>query len=152
MSAKSRRMTLMMVIVLASGVLSLAAQSRLAAATGLRCSFARQATGGWTKEGTADAQVGAATLVLRFESIDTDTGVATLRSGTVTSDVTARASDGYLHLMQVFRTGPMYITTIFDPGGSAKFKAVHSRHEYFTVPLPGATSSPEQYYGDCEAV
>ena len=30
------------------------------------------------------------------------------------------------------------------------FKAVHSRHELFATPLPGATSSPEQSYGTCE--
>jgi hypothetical protein len=75
------------------------------------------------------------------------------------SEITARLAEGYLHLMQAFRTGPLYTTTVFDPGGKdgkdakdgkgALFKAVHSRHEYFSVPLSGATSSPEQYYGEC---
>ena len=61
------------------------------------------------------------------------------------SDVTVRLAEGYLHLMQAFRTGPLYTTTVFDVGANGgKFKAVHSRHEYFTVPVPGATSSPEQ--------
>jgi hypothetical protein len=27
---------------------------------------------------------------------------------------------------------------------------MHSRHEYTDVSLPGYTSSPEQYYGECE--
>jgi hypothetical protein len=27
---------------------------------------------------------------------------------------------------------------------------VHSRHEYYPTALPGFTSSPEQYYGECE--
>jgi hypothetical protein len=53
--------------------------------------------------------------------------------------------------MQAFRTGPLYTTTVFEAGAAGgRFKAVHSRHEYFAVPLPGATSSPEQYYGECE--
>ena len=53
--------------------------------------------------------------------------------------------------MQSFRSGPLYTTTVFDKETSGgKFKAVHSRHEYFTIPVPGATSSPEQYYGECE--
>jgi len=28
---------------------------------------------------------------------------------------------------------------------------VHARHEYTEVSLPGYTSRPEQYYGECEA-
>ena len=90
-------------------------------------------------------------LVLRFESIDTETGIAQLRNGSVSTDVTVRLAEGYLHFMQAFRTGPLYTTTVFEAGASGgKFKAVHSRHEYFSVPLPDATSSPEQYYGECE--
>jgi hypothetical protein len=54
--------------------------------------------------------------------------------------------------MQVFRTGPLYTTTVFDKDTDGRLKAVHSRHEYFAVPLAGATSSPEQYYGECEVV
>ena len=52
-----------------------------------------------------------------------------------------------------FRSGPLYITTVFEletPG--RKLKAVHSRHELFAISLPGSTSSPEQYYGECEVV
>jgi hypothetical protein len=42
---------------------------------------------------------------------------------------------------------------VFEAGAvGGRFKAVHSRHEYFTTPVPGATSSPEQYYGECEVV
>jgi hypothetical protein len=89
--------------------------------------------------------------VLRFDTIDADGGTAQLRNGTVGSEVTVRLAEGYLHFMQAFRTGPLYTTTVFDVGEtSGKLKAVHSRHEYFSVPLPGATSSPEQYYGECE--
>jgi hypothetical protein len=138
------------VMTLPSSVLTGAAQTRIADAKSLRCSFSRVAVGTW-KEGTADLAVKPATLVLRFESIDTETGIAQLRTGSVGTDVTVRLADGYLHFMQAFRTGPLYVTTVFEAGASgSKFKAVHSRHEYFSVPLPDATSSPEQYYGDCE--
>lgn len=100
-----------------------------------------------------DAAARAATLVLRFEEIDTDAGTAQLKTGSMGAEVTVRAAEGYLHLMQSFRTGPLYTTTVFDQGAAGgKFKAVHSRHEYYTVPLPGSTSSPEQYYGTCEVV
>jgi hypothetical protein len=132
-------------------VVPAAAQGPLASAQSLRCSFSRSAVGAWSKEGTSDAAVKPATLVLRFDSIDADGGTAQLRSGQVGSDVTVRLAEGYLHFMQAFRTGPLYTTTVFSAGAiGGKFKAVHSRHEYFTVPLPGATSSPEQYYGECE--
>jgi len=130
-----------------------AAQPRIAGVKALRCSFPRNATGTWGKDGAPDATVRSTPLVLRFDSIDPDSGTAQLRNGSVGSEVTARLAEGYLHFMQSFRTGPLYTTTVFDVGEkSGKLKAVHSRHEYFAVPLPGATSSPEQYYGECEIV
>jgi hypothetical protein len=130
-----------------------AAQLRIASVKSLRCTFARHAVGAWAKDGAPEVTVRTTPLVLRFDSIDPDSGTAQLRNGTVGSEVTVRLAEGYLHLMQSFRTGPLYTTTVFDVGDkSAKLKAVHSRHEYFSVPLPGATSSPEQYYGECESV
>jgi hypothetical protein len=130
-----------------------AAQGSIATAKALRCSFQRQATGTWKKDGIPDAAAGPAALVLRFESIDTDGGTAELKTGSVGSEVTVRSVEGYLHFMQAFRTGPLYTTTVFAAGSvGGTFRAVHSRHEYFLVPLPGATSSPEQYYGACEIV
>lgn len=132
------------------GTLDAQGQGRLAAAKALRCTFARTATGSWTKTGAAAAVVKPSTLTLRFDSIDFDNGTAQLRTGKAGSEVAARMAEGYVHFMQVFRTGPLYTTTVFDKDKNGSLKAVHSRHEYFAVPLPGATSSPEQYYGECE--
>ena len=138
-------------VLIGFGVTDAAAQSRIAGAKSLRCSFPRNATGTWRKDGVPEATIRATPLVLRFDSIDPESGTAQLRNGSVGSEVTARLAEGYLHFMQVFRTGPLYTTTVFDVGDkNGKLKAVHSRHEYFSVPLPGATSSPEQYYGECE--
>jgi hypothetical protein len=135
------------------GVADVSAQLRIATARNLRCSFPRHASGTWGKDGAPDATLRSTPLVLRFDTIDPDSGTAQLRNGTVGSEVTVRLAEGYLHFMQSFRTGPLYTTTVFDVGEkSGKLKAVHSRHEYFSVPLPDATSSPEQYYGDCEIV
>lgn len=129
----------------------LAGQGKLADAKSLRCTFQMSASGTWAKSGPPQAAVKPATLVLLFENIDTDEGTARLRFGSVGNDVVAKLSGGYLHFMQSFRSGPLYTTTVFDKQTSAgKFKAVHSRHEYFTIPVPGATSNPEQYYGECE--
>ena len=74
-----------------------------------------------------------------------------MRNGSVGSEITVQSFGRNLHFMQSFRTGPPYLTTVFNHetvGG--KLKAVHSRHELFKVPLEGATSRPWQYYGECE--
>ena len=139
------------VAVIAAANGQLAAQNRVATATTLRCSFTSQTKAQWRPDGTIDASIVPATLTLRFEDIDTDAGVAQLRNGAMTSEIIVKASDGYLNFLQVFRTGPMYTTTVFDAGArGGMFRAVHSRHELFAVPLPGATSTPEQYYGECQ--
>lgn len=143
---------------LAAGVLLLACpfgsgapQVKLAAAKSLRCTFRLSSTGTWKKDGSPDAALGPATLALLFDAINADEGTAQLRNGTVGSEIIVRSSEGYLNLIQSFRSGPLYTTTVFEKGSNGgKLKAVHSRHEYFTVPLTGATSSPEQYYGECE--
>ena len=122
-------------------------------AKSLRCIFPLNATGTWKRDGSPEAAVNTATLVLLFESINVEEGTAQVKNGTVGTDVIVRAANGYLNLIQSLRTGPLYTTTIFDKETSpGKFKAVHSRHEYLTPPLAGATSSPEQYYGECEVV
>ena len=128
------------------------AQARIATVTALRCTFKLSAVGGWKKEGEANAVVKPSTLVLRLEAIDADSGTAQLKTGSMTSEITVKLAGSYLHFMQAFRTGPLYTTTVFDnPQAGTPFKAVHSRHEYFTTAVPGTTSSPEQYYGECEA-
>lgn len=129
----------------------LEAQGGIAKATGLRCSFSTLVKGQWRSDGSPDISPGSASVTLRFAGIDTDAGTAELRTGSMTSELIVRASEGYVNFLQVFRTGPMYTTTVFDAGSKGgKFKAVHSRHEYLDPPLPGATSTPEQYYGECE--
>ena len=69
----------------------------------------------------------------------------------MTSELIVRASEGYLNFLQVFRTGPMYTTTVFDAnasGGSSGLCIPGTSS--FAVPLPGATSTPEQCHGECE--
>ena len=52
--------------------------------------------------------------------------------------------------MQSFREGPVYVTTIFpEETRNASLQAVHTRHEFTKVSLPGFTSRPEQYVGEC---
>ena len=155
-----RRMTLLRpvyiacaaALVLAVPRATLASDGGLAAAKRLRCTFQLNAVGTWKKDGSTEASVKTPKLILLFEQIDPDEGTAKQRSGSMLSDIVVKQTGGYLHFMQSFRSGPLYTTTVFDKQTTAgKFKAVHSRHEYFTTPVAGATSSPEQYYGECEA-
>jgi hypothetical protein len=129
------------------------AQNRLASITGLRCSFTLKSTGTWSGAGEPEGTATPAALTQVFDAIDVDEGTGQLRSGQMTSEVIVRQTGIYLHFVQSFRTGPLYTTTVFDnetaPG---RFKAVHSRHEFFPMTLAGITSSPEQYLGTCEVV
>jgi hypothetical protein len=146
------RMTIAAVVFsLACISFSSAMQGRLPAAKSVRCVFPLNATGTWKQDGSPEAAVKPASLLLIFDTINADEGTAQLKNGTAGSEIIVRASEGYLNLIQSFRSGATYMTTVFDKESSGgKFKAVHSRHEYFTVPLAGSTSSPEQYYGECE--
>jgi hypothetical protein len=130
---------------------SIGAQGNAANAKSLRCTFPLNATGTWNATGSPNAVVKETKLVLIFDSINTDEGSAELKNGSVGTGITVQLAGGNLHFIQAFRSGPLYVTTVFDkePSGG-KLKAVHSRHEYLRVPLEGATSSPEQYYGECE--
>jgi hypothetical protein len=122
----------------------------LATAKTLRCTFRLVATGTW-KNGAAEAGVKQTELLVVFNSINTDEGTAESIGQFGGSDIIAKLSSGTLHLIQSFRDGPLYVTTVFNkesrPG---KLKAVHTRHEYHDVSVIGFTSSPEQYYGECD--
>ena len=130
------------------------APSPLATVKSLTCVFPIYATGTWTKE-EPQAAVKPAKLSLRFDSIDTQDGTADLiggfPGGIAPSHIIARLSERSLHLLAIDTSAALYVTTVFDKdrrGG--KLKAVHTRHEYTEVSLPGYTSRPEQYYGECE--
>jgi hypothetical protein len=129
---------------------SLSAQGPLAKATRVKCTFNLVSVGTWVKDQT-DAKTKPASLTLEFETINSDEGTAQLKAGVGKYDIIVRYAEGYLHFIQSFLNGPLYTTTILDKKTSAgKHKAMHSRHEFTDFALPGFTSSPEQYYGECE--
>ena len=129
-------------------------KGKLATAKSLKCTFSLVAAGNWSKESETKADVKPSKLVLQFQEINTDEGTARLE-GSVggTYDIIVRYAGGYLHFIQSFLDGPLYTTTVLEkPTTGGKLKAVHSRHEYTDFALPGFTSSPEQYYGECEVL
>ena len=135
--------------VVATQVPNLAAP-RLAAATAIRCAFLVRATGTW-KDGTAQASTTPAKLIIAFQSINTEDGTADAVDATRKSHITVRVVGNYLNFMQMDAYGALYVTTVFNTEGKdGRLLAAHTRHEYTPVQLPGLTSRPEQYYGDCE--
>jgi hypothetical protein len=123
---------------------------RLETVKTLRCSFPVVSTGGWEK-GTPGAQVTAAKLTVQFEQIDIDESTARSIGQYGAADVVVRLSNGNLHFMQALSSGPVYLTTVFPKETqSGRLQAVHTRHEFTELALPGFTSRPEQYYGECE--
>ena len=127
-----------------------AAQGRLADTTVLDCTFTVIATGTWT-DGAAEARLDGSTFSIRFEEIDTDVATAEVVGPYGASSIIVRQTGDYLHLVQMFMVGPLYTTTVIDRETTAgKLMAVHTRHEYTDTSLPGFTSRPEQYYGECE--
>ena len=123
---------------------------RLINARKVSCTFSVVATGTW-KDGVAEATEKPAAMKVAFVSVDTQDGTAEAIGAAGKAHITVRAVGNYLNFMQMDPYGALYVTTIFNTQTKAgRFLAVHTRHEYTPVQLPGLTSRPEQYYGDCE--
>jgi hypothetical protein len=154
MSIKRSIPAMVVILALLAGPRTLNAQGsvrkRLEAAKSLSCIFPIYATGTWVNDGPR-AEVKVSKLSLRVEAIDTQDGTAQVVGMLGPSYAVARLTEGTLHLMTIDNAGPLYVTTVFDKEmPSGRLKAVHTRHEYTEVSLPGFTSRPEQYYGECE--
>ena len=125
----------------------------LMTATSIECTFTLMAVGLWNSDGQPEAEVRPVDRMLRFDAINTDEGSAELAvdTGSGMYDIIVRYARGYLNFIQSFRDGQLYSTTVIENETSGgKLKAMHSRHEYTDFQLVGFTSSPEQYYGECE--
>jgi hypothetical protein len=124
--------------------------ARLVNAKAVTCTFPIVASGTW-KDGVAEATQKPAKLKIAFTSIDTQDGTADAVGDSGKSHITVRAVGNYLNLMQMDPYGALYVTTVFNiETKNGRLLAVHTRHEYTPVQLPGLTSRPEQYYGDCD--
>jgi hypothetical protein len=125
---------------------------RLASVSSLKCTFSVQATGTW-KSGESEASIKPAKVSVAFNAVDTQDGTAEAVGDAGKSHITVRLLGSYLHFMQLDPYGALYVTTVMDTETrDGKLQAVHTRHEYTPVSLPGLTSRPEQYYGECQIV
>jgi hypothetical protein len=126
----------------------------LALIKSLKCTFPVYAVGSW-KNGEPAAQIRqAAQFSLTIDEIDTDSGSGRVTGTAGPVEVTALLTVSSLHFMERSVTGTLNITTVFvSEGGAKKFRAVHSRHDYLPMSIPGFQSEPtvSQNYGMCEA-
>jgi hypothetical protein len=113
------------------------------------CRFTAVARGDWTGT-TAAFRSESVDYSAAFFDIDVESGTAEAEGQFGASYIIVRYAEGYLHFMQTLSAGPIYLTTILaQPSADGRLKAVHTRHEYTQVSLPGYTSRPESYLGDC---
>jgi hypothetical protein len=129
------------------------AKGPLANVRSIKCTFPVMAVGTWGDKEPEVKVKPPTEPTMQFDAINTDEGTAELKSGYGKYDIIVRYSGGYLHFIQSFLDGPLRVTTVLEKKtSSGKFKAVHSRHELTDFALIGFTSSPEQYYGECEVL
>ena len=126
-----------------------AAAKALASASRITCRFTTRARVIWQK-GVPTVTVEPSTLTLGFDEMSPDDATARAIDWVGPSDIIMRVADNATHFLQSSREGALYVTTVFPQETSdGRLQAVHTRHEFTPVSVPGFTSSPEQYYGDC---
>lgn len=124
-------------------------QERLENASHVDCLFTQVATGDWGDD-AVEFSAEPVEFTASFFDIDIESGTAEAEGRFGASYIIVRHVEGYLHFMQLLNSGPLYLTTILaQPTEDGRLKAVHARHEYTQVRLPGFTSRPEMYLGDC---
>lgn len=152
-SHSAARVVCAIVVTLLSPQLACAQVSALASVTEVDCDFSIVSTGTWDKDGSVSSEITKSDLSLSYRDINTQDGTAEAVGSTGDLYIVVRYVAGNLHFMIINSSGPIYLTTVFNSSSrDGKFKAVHSRHEFTPVSLPGFTSRPEQYIGECEIV
>jgi hypothetical protein len=130
-------------------------KNSLAQVKSLKCRFSIYTSGSWTKSLEPQAQVRQPeTLLLDIDEIDTDSGSGRVTGTSGPAEVTALLTLSSLHFMERSVTGTLNITTVFaGPADAKTFRAVHARHDYLPMSLPGYQSEPSvsQHYGACDA-
>jgi hypothetical protein len=125
----------------------------LASIKSLKCRFPVYSVGSW-KNGEPKAEVRQAQeFSFDIDEIDADGGTARVTGTSGPTHVIALLTISSLHFMERTVTGTLTITTVFSSESPArKFRAVHSRHDYLPMSLPGYVSEPSvsQNYGECE--
>jgi hypothetical protein len=124
-------------------------QEALSRTTAIDCRFTAHVMSDWDG-GTAIAEAMETDFELSFTNVNADEGTADAGTDFGDAFINVRYTNEYLHFVQFFRAGPLYVTTVMAiESEDDRLLAVHTRHEYTAVALPGFTSRPEMYVGDC---
>jgi hypothetical protein len=124
-------------------------QTALSRTTAIDCRFTAHVMSDWDGA-AATAEIMEAEFALSFTNVNADEGTADAGTDFGDAFINVRYTNEYLHFVQFFRAGPLYVTTVMAiESEDDRLLAVHTRHEYTTVALPGFTSRPEIYVGDC---
>ena len=153
--SKAALMTAMVLAFALSAAAQTTEKNPLAKVQHLKCRFSVYSSGSWTKAQEPQGQIRQPeTLQLEIDEIDTDSGSGRVTGTAGPTEVTALLTISSLHFMERSVTGTLNITTVFAGEPDAKtFRAVHTRHDYLPMSLPGYQSEPSvsQHYGVCEA-
>jgi hypothetical protein len=115
----------------------------------VECSFSTLVTGDW-EDSTTSMSVAPVEQSAAFFDIDVDEGTAESEGRFGASFIVVRRAHTYLHFMQMLSSGPLYLTTVLaEETSDGKLKAMHTRHEFSPTKVPGFTSRPEMYLGEC---
>jgi len=115
----------------------------------VECRFTQKATGDW-KNGEAQVDVEPVDLETTFVDIVVDEGTAEAEGRFGASFIVVRYEYIYLHFMQSFSSGPLYVTSVIaQETTDGRLMAVQTRSEFSPARVPGFTSRPEMYLGDC---
>lgn len=124
-------------------------QQLLANADKIDCTFTTLVVGDWNGSETTTT-VSPVEQKAGFFDIDIDEGTAESSGKFGSSFIVVRQAHTYLHFMQMLSSGPLYVTTVLaEETTDGKLKAIHTRHEYTPTKVPGFTSRPEMYLGEC---
>ena len=123
----------------------------LASVKSLKCAFPVYVVGSWKNGPQAELKHGQE-FSLQFDDIDAEGGTARVTGTAGTTHITALLTVSSLHFMERGVLGTLNMTTVFTAEtGATRWRAVHSRHDYLPMSLPGYQSEPtvSQNYGEC---
>jgi hypothetical protein len=129
------------------------AQTLLAGANALRCTFTMSTRATWNKEGAVQTPIRrTGRLVVTIQNINPGSGSALLITTPINKDLTLLQDERNRYFLDA-GGGKVTVTTVMgDFSTGQKFKASHSIHDFTLIEVASFRSEPEvvQHWGDCE--
>jgi hypothetical protein len=128
------------------------AESLLANAPALRCTFAQSVRTTWRNGAPQPTLRTTSMLTVSYRNINTASGSALLLRTPINKDVTLMASERNLIFLDAGGGRVTMTTVLAEYSTDKRFKASHSIHDYTAIEVGSFRSEPEivQHWGDCE--